>query len=103
MSLVEFLRQYWMTNDPRQPQHHPHVHVPLHEAEGPHNIPHNDAFDEDDEVENIGLFNTCIGDNTISYRLLRAETFQQLLEAGEDSGVYHSSQLLIPTAFSPAQ
>ena len=60
-------------------------------------------FEDDDEVENVGLFNTCIGDNTISYRLLRAETFQQLLEASEDSGVYHNSQLLIPTTFSPAQ
>ena len=60
-------------------------------------------FDDDDEVNCVGTFNTVVGDNTMSYRLLRAETFQQLLEAGEDSGVYHSSQLLIPTPFSPAQ
>ena len=59
--------------------------------------------DEDEDVSNVGTFSTCIGDNTISYRLLRAETFQQLLEAGEDSQIYHSSQLLIPTSFSPAQ
>ena len=60
-------------------------------------------FDDDDEVSCVGTFNTVVGDNTINYRLLRAETFQMLLEAGEDSEVYHSSQLLIPTAFSPAQ
>jgi hypothetical protein len=60
-------------------------------------------FDDDDEVMSVGVFNTCVGDTTVSYRLLRAETFQQLLEAGEDSNVYHGSQLLIPTPFSPAQ
>ena len=60
-------------------------------------------FDDDNQVDVVGTFNTVVGDNTISYRLLRAESFQPLLEAGEDSQVYHKSQLLIPTPFSPAQ
>lgn len=47
MSLVEFLRQYWMTNDPRHPQ--PDAHAPPLDAEEPNNVQNDYAFGEEGE------------------------------------------------------
>jgi hypothetical protein len=60
-------------------------------------------FDEDSPAQNVGNFQTVIGDTSEEYRLIRASTFQQLLEGGDATPDDHNSTLLIPTPFSPAQ
>lgn len=60
-------------------------------------------FDEDSPAQNVGQFQCVIGDTSEEYRLVRASTFQQLLEAGDATPDDHNSTLLIPTPFSPAQ
>lgn len=60
-------------------------------------------FDEESPAQTVGKFHTVIGDTSEEHRLIRANTFQQLLEGGDETPDDHTSVLLVPTGFSPAQ
>ena len=64
-----------------------------------------DDEDEDEEpvAEEVGAFDTVIGDTTTSYKLVRGPTFQHLLDFSDTTLDVHDSVLLVPTPFSPAQ
>ena len=60
-------------------------------------------FDDESPCQIAGGFHTVVGDTSEDYRLIRASTFQELLEGGDATPDDHVSTLLVPTPFSPAQ
>ena len=62
-----------------------------------------DGDNEDSLADEVGAFDTVVGDTSSTYKLLRAPGFQDLLEHGDITLEVHDSVLLVPTPFSPAQ